>query len=65
MEQETPEFFKLDSIDQEVLMWILAYTPQNIQSWIDYVSLQYRKRNAVVIDPEKMYMDIFNEPRVA
>lgn len=63
MEQEKAEFFKLDSIDREVLMWILAYAPQNIRSWIDYVSLQYKKRNSIVIDPEKLYKDIFNEPQ--
>ncbi len=63
MEQEKPEFLKLDSIDQDVLMWILAYTPQNVQSWIDYVSLQYKKRKAILIDPDKMYHDIFNESR--
>ena len=54
MEHEKREFFKLDSIDREVLLWTITHAPRSLQSWIDYIAIEYKKK-AVHIDKEKLY----------
>lgn len=44
MENEKPEFFKLDAIDREVLLWTITHAPRSLQSWIDYVAVEYKKK---------------------
>lgn len=56
MEHEKHEFFKLDSIDREVLLWTITHAPRSLQSWIDYIAIEYKKK-AVLIDKEKLYSE--------
>jgi hypothetical protein len=58
MEDEKHEFFKLDAIDREVLLWIVTHVPKSAKSWIEYIAEDYRKRKAIVIDTEKMYEEV-------
>ena len=54
MENEKREFFKLDAIDREVLLWTITHAPRSLPSWIDYIAKEYKKK-AVNIDREKLY----------
>ena len=56
MEHEKREFFKLDAIDREVLLWTITHAPRSLQSWIDYIAIEYRKKS-VHIDKEKLYSE--------
>jgi hypothetical protein len=58
MKDEEHEFFKLDAIDREVLLWIITHVPKSAKSWIEYIAEDYRKRRAIVIDTEKMYDEV-------
>jgi hypothetical protein len=58
MEDEKHEFFKLDAIDREVLLWIITHVPKSAKSWIEYIAEDYRKRKAIIIDTEKMYAEV-------
>jgi hypothetical protein len=58
MEDEKHEFFKLDTIDREVLLWIITHVPKSAKSWIEYIAEDYRKRKAIVIDTEKMFAEV-------
>ena len=58
MENEKHEFFKLDAIDREVLLWIITHVPKSAKSWIEYIAEDYRKRKSIVIDTEKMYAEV-------
>jgi hypothetical protein len=58
MEHEKPEFFKLDSIDREVLLWTITHAPKSVQSWIEFIAADYKKRKSVSIDTEKLYEEI-------
>ena len=54
MENEKPEFFKLDAIDREVLLWTITHAPRSLHSWIDYIAAEYKKKS-IIIDREKLY----------
>ena len=58
MEKEEPEFFKLDTIDREVLLWTLSHAPKSVQSWIEFIAVDYKKRKAIVINKEKLYIEV-------
>jgi hypothetical protein len=58
MKDEKHEFFKLDAIDREVLLWIITHVPKSAKSWIEYIAEDYRKRRSIVIDIEKMYEEM-------
>jgi hypothetical protein len=60
MENGKHEFFKLDAIDREVLLWIITNVPKSAKSWIEYIAEDYRKRRAIVIDTEKMFEEVDN-----
>lgn len=54
MKSDKPEFFKLDAIDREVLLWTIAHAPRSLHSWIDYIAAEYKKKS-IIIDREKLY----------
>lgn len=56
MEHEKREFFKLDAIDREVLLWTVTHAPRSLKSWIDYIALEYKKKS-IQIDKEKLYSE--------
>jgi hypothetical protein len=59
MENEKLEFFKLDEIDRKVFLWLLSHVPQkSLLAWIDYITDDYKRRRAVLIDGEKMYREM-------
>ncbi len=58
MQNLKSEFFKLDSIDRSVLLWTVTNEPGSIQSWIEYVSVDYRKRNSIEINIDKLYKEV-------
>lgn len=59
MENEKLEFFKLDEIDRKVFLWLISHVPQkSILAWIEYITDDYRRRRAVLIDGEKMYREM-------
>lgn len=60
MENQRSEFFKLDAIDREVLFWIMTHASKSLWSWVDYISIEYRKK-AIYIDPEKLYKEAFEK----
>jgi hypothetical protein len=60
MEDETLEFFKLDVIDRKVLLWLLEHVPdKSIIAWIDYIAQEYRNRRSIMIDPEKLFTEMY------
>lgn len=61
MENLKPEFFKLDSIDREVLVWTLTHAPKSVQSWIEFIVADYKKRKTIIIDPEKLYEEVLEK----
>jgi len=58
MENEKVEFFKLDSIDQEVLLWTITHAPKSVKSWIEYISADYWKRRHILISVNKLFEEI-------
>jgi hypothetical protein len=64
MEDEKHEFFKLDAIDREVLLWIITHVPKSAKSWIEYIAQDYRKRKSILIDAEKMYEEVREKNRL-
>jgi len=58
MESGKSEFFKLDSIDREVLLWTLTHSPRSVKSWIEFISADYRKRNSIEINVDKLYEEV-------
>lgn len=60
MEQETPEFFKLDSVDKKVLFWMMDNKPEEIKSWVMHIEHNYRYADKS-IDPIKLFNEIAKE----
>jgi hypothetical protein len=59
MEKEELEFFKLDEIDRKVFLWLLTHVPQkSTMAWIDYITDDYRRRRAVLIDGSRMFREM-------
>jgi hypothetical protein len=55
------EFFKLDEIDQRVLLWLMDYkSVKTIKGWIEYVAADYKKRRIADINPTKLYEEVMN-----
>lgn len=58
MEEERPEFFKLDKIDQKVMFWIMSNSPHALYSWIEHIVEHYRKEKSILIDVEKLSSEV-------
>ncbi|HYG20116.1 MAG TPA: hypothetical protein VD816_14360 [Ohtaekwangia sp.] len=57
--EEELEFFKLDEIDRKVFLWLLAHVPKkSTLAWIDYITDDYRRRRAVLIDGNRMFREM-------
>lgn len=62
MQKETvSEFFKLDSVDKKTLFWLMDNRPEEIKTWITYVSRHYNRPQKGLIDVEKLYEEIKEE----
>ncbi len=61
MEQEKPEFLKLDETDRKVLFWLIEHVhPKSTKSWIDYIAEDY-KRKGIKIDTVKLFDEILKK----
>lgn len=56
--ESVSEFFKLDPIDKKTLFWLMDNNPEEIKSWVKFVSLEYRKLEKIKLDAEKLYEEI-------
>lgn len=55
MNEQTPEFFKLDDIDRKVLAWLTKHVkPNSVKSWIEFITQDY-KRRGILIDSERLF----------
>ena len=62
MEEERPEFFKLDDSDRKVLAWLKGHVqPNAIRSWLEYIAVDYKRRKNVDIDTEKLFNETVEE----
>jgi hypothetical protein len=61
MEQEKPEFLKLDETDRKVLLWLIEHVQtKSTKSWIGYIAEDY-KRKGIKIDTEKLFNETQKE----
>ena len=64
MEEERPEFFKLDETDRRVLIWLMTRVkPKAIKNWIDFIADDYKRRNAIIIDTQKLFIETQEKKR--
>jgi hypothetical protein len=58
MEEERPEFFKLEDSDRKVLAWLKGHVHTNsIRSWMEYIANDYKRRKGVIIDVDRLYKE--------
>lgn len=58
--RNSKEFFKMDEVDKTILAWMVLQTPQRIESWIDYVVLDYDRKKGGRINPKELIFDLRN-----
>lgn len=56
--ESVSEFFKLDPIDKKTLFWLMDNKPEEIKSWIKYVSKHNVYVDKLRLDAEKLYQEI-------
>lgn len=58
MEEEKLEFYKLDEIDREVLLWLIGRVhTRSIKSWIAFIANEYERKKGVHIDTQKLFKE--------
>jgi hypothetical protein len=56
MNEERPEFFKLEDSDRKVLAWLKDHVKaRSVRSWMEYIAKDYKRRTGVIIDVDKLY----------
>ena len=58
IDEERPEFFKLDKIDRKVLFWLIDNSPRSVDSWVDHIAGTYQKSMLVKIDSQRLRAEI-------
>jgi hypothetical protein len=62
MEEERPEFFKLEDSDRKVLAWLKGHVnPKCVMSYIEYISIDYKRRKNVDIDVQRLFKETMEE----
>lgn len=62
MNEERPEFFKLEDSDRKVLAWLKDHVnPKSVRSWMEYIALDYKRRTGVIINVDKLYKETLEE----
>jgi CheY-like chemotaxis protein len=54
------ELFKLDSIDQKTLFWMMDNKPESVRHWINYISRTY-SRSRTFVDADKFFSEVSPE----
>jgi hypothetical protein len=55
--KNSPEFFKIDEIDKNLMAWFVSESPTRVKSWLEYLAADY-KRKSIDIDAEKLFFEI-------
>lgn len=55
--KNSTEFFKIEEIDRNVMVWLVCESPSRVKSWLEYLASDYR-RKSISIDADKLFGDI-------
>jgi hypothetical protein len=62
MEEERPEFFKLEDSDRKVLAWLKSHVnPKSVMSWIEFIVIDYKRRKNVDIDAQRLFKETMDD----
>jgi hypothetical protein len=52
------EFSKMDDADKNVLAWMVIEMPGKVNSWLEFVAIDYKRRKGIQIDVDKLVREI-------
>lgn len=60
LRNKSEDFRMLDELDQKVLVWSLCHHPRRVESWIDYITGEYKRIKHVDINKSSL-MNLLGE----
>ena len=64
LSERSVDFRNLDEIDQKILAWLLAHSPNKLEGWLDFLASDYDKKtsNRFCLQCLKDYLYPLSEP---
>lgn len=56
--KKSKEFSKLDEVDKKLLAWVTLNWPKRIESWLEFLSIDYPRNKSVKIDSAKLLDEV-------
>lgn len=58
MQNQRPEFFRLEDTDRKVLFWLIDNVHEKVlKGWMEYIAGDYKRRKGISIDVARLYAE--------